>query len=328
TLPSPKRISGVGVPTLTPNPEPKEDDHAIRHSHPSDRRPRSHAMEEVEVGEPGPGEVRLRHTAIGVNFLDTYHRSGLYPMQLPLIIGGEAAGIVDAVGPGVTEFVAGDRATYCTGAPGSYCEIRNLPVERLIKLPEGVTDAQAASMMLKGLTVPYLLRRTYPLRSGQTILFHTAAGGVRHVACQLAEALPLTMFGTVGSDEKSELAKSLGCEHTMNYSREAFVERVKEITAGKGVPVVYDGVGKDTFMKSLDCLSRFGLMVLFGNASGAVAAFNPGILAAKGSLYLTRPTLFTYANSRSELTAMADDLFRLVTSGRIKIEPSKIFALR
>jgi NADPH2:quinone reductase len=284
--------------------------------------------EEVEVGDPGPGEARIRHTAIGVNYIDTYHRSGLYPLPLPTSIGREAAGIVDAVGPGVTELAVGDRVAYCTGAMGSYCEMRVAPVERLIKLPDGITDAQAASMMLKGLTCQYLLRRTYPLKSGDTILFHAAAGGVGQIACQWAKALGVTMIGTVGSDEKAELAKSLGCAHTINYSRENFVDRTRELTGGKGVPVFYDGVGKDTFMGSLDCLSKFGLGVLFGNASGAVAAFNPGILAAKGSLYVTRPTLDTYAGTRAELIAMSDDLFNLVIAGKIKIEPSKVFALR
>jgi NADPH2:quinone reductase len=285
--------------------------------------------DEVEAGDPGPGEVRIRHTAIGVNFIDTYHRSGLYPLPLPASIGREAAGIVEALGPGVTEVAIGDRVAYCTGSSlGSYAEVRVAPVERLIKLPEGITDAQAASMMLKGLTCQYLLRRTYPLRSGDTILFHAAAGGVGQIACQWTKALGVTMIGTVGSDEKAELAKSLGCAHTINYSRESFVEKTRELTAGKGVPVVYDGVGKDTFMASLDCLSRFGLMVLFGNASGAVTAFNPGIMAQKGSLYMTRPTLDTYAGSRAELVAMADDLFNLVLAGKIKIEPSKMFALK
>ena len=290
--------------------------------------PEAMQWDEVELGDPGPGEARVRHTAIGVNFIDTYHRSGLYPLPLPTMIGREAAGIVEAVGPGVTEVAAGDRVTYCTGALGSYAEMRNTPVERLIKLPEGITDVQAASMMLKGLTCQYLLRRTYPLKSGDTVLFHAAAGGVGQIACQWTKALGVTMIGTVGSDEKAELAKSLGCAHTINYARENFVERTRELTNGKGVPVVYDGVGKDTFMASLDCLSKFGLMVLFGNASGAVTAFNPGIMAAKGSLYLTRPTLDTYAGTRPELIAMADDLFNLVIAGKIRIEPSKVFALR
>ena len=290
--------------------------------------PEAMQWDEVDVADPGPGEARIRHTAIGVNYIDTYHRSGLYPLPLPTGIGREAAGIVDAVGPDVTDVAVGDRVAYCTGSMGAYSEMRVAPVERLVKLPDGITDAQAASMMLKGLTCQYLLRRTYPLKSGDTILFHAAAGGVGQIACQWSKALGVTMIGTVGSDEKAELAKSLGCAHTINYSRENFVERTRELTNGKGVPVVYDGVGKDTFMSSLDCLTKFGLMVLFGNASGAVAAFNPGILAAKGSLYLTRPTLDTYAGTRPELVAMADDLFNLVLGGKIKIEPTKVFALR
>ena len=290
--------------------------------------PEAMQWEEVDIAEPGPGEVRLRHTAIGVNYIDTYHRSGLYPMPLPLMIGREAAGIVDGVGEGVTEFAAGDRAAYCTGGLGSYTEMRNVPADRLVKLPEGITDAQAASMMLKGLTCQYLFRRTYPLKPADTILFHAAAGGVGQIACQWAKALNVTMIGTVGSDDKAELAKSLGCTHTINYRTENFVEKTRELTGGKGVPVVYDGVGKDTFLGSLDCLSKFGLMVLFGNASGAVAPFNPGLLAGKGSLYLTRPTLDTYAGSRPELLAMADDLFKLVINGKIKMEPSKTFALK
>ncbi|MBP8295133.1 MAG: quinone oxidoreductase [Burkholderiales bacterium] len=284
--------------------------------------------EEVAVGDPGPGEVRLRSTAIGVNYIDTYHRSGLYPLPMPAVLGREAAGLVDAVGPGVTEFAPGDRVTYCTGSLGSYSEMRIAPIERLIKLPDGITDAQAASMMLKGLTVQYLFRRTYPLKAGDTILFQAAAGGVGLIACQWAKALGVTMIGTVGSDEKAELAKAHGCAHTIVYTRENFTERTRELTGGKGVPVVYDGVGKDTFLGSLDCLSKFGLMVNYGNASGPVGIANTGILAAKGSLYVTRPTLDSYAGSRAELLAMADDLFKLVLAGKIKVEPSKIFALK
>ena len=284
--------------------------------------------EEVSVGDPGPGEARIRHTAIGVNFIDTYHRSGLYPLPLPSMIGREAAGIVEAVGPDVTEVAPGDRVTYCTGSLSAYSEGRVAPVDRLIKLPDGITDAQAASMMLKGLTVQYLFRRTYPLKAGDTILFQAAAGGVGLIACQWAKALGVTMIGTVGSDEKAELARAHGCTHTINYTRENFTERTRELTGGKGVPVAYDGVGKDTFMGSLDSLAKFGLLVNFGSASGPVAAFNTGILAAKGSLYVTRPTLDTYAGSRAELLAMADDLFKLVLAGKIKVEPSKIFALK
>jgi NADPH:quinone reductase len=284
--------------------------------------------EEVTVGDPGPGEVRMHHTAIGVNYVDTYHRSGLYPVPLPAIIGREAAGIVDAVGPGVTEFAPGDRVAYCTGSLAAYSEVRIAPVERLIKLPDGITDAQAASMMLKGLTVQYLFRRTYPLKAGDTILFQAAAGGVGLIACQWAKALGVTMIGTVGSDEKAELAKAHGCAHTIVYTRENFTKRTRELTGGKGVPVAYDGVGKDTFLGSLDSLAKFGLLVIFGNASGPVTNLNTGMLAQKGSLYLTRPTLDTYAATRAELLAMADDLFKLVLAGKIKVEPSKIYALK
>jgi NADPH:quinone reductase len=283
--------------------------------------------EEVTDADPGLGEVRVRHTAIGVNFLDTYHRSGLYPLPLPTVIGREAAGVVESVGPGVTDFAPGDRVTYCTGSLAAYSEGRVVPVERLIKLPDSITDAQAASMMLKGLTVQYLFRRTYPLKAGDTILFQAAAGGVGLIACQWAKALGVTMIGTVGSDEKAELARAHGCTHTIVYTRENFSERTRELTGGKGVPVAYDGVGKDTFMGSLDSLAKFGLLVTYGNASGPVN-LNAGVLAAKGSLYLTRPTLDTYAGTRAELLAMADDLFKLVIAGKIKVEPSKIFALK
>ena len=284
--------------------------------------------EEAPVVDPGPGEVRVRHTAIGVNYIDTYHRSGLYPLPLPAIIGREAAGIVEALGPNVSEFAPGDRVTYCTGSLGAYAESRSVPAERLIKLPDGITDAQAASMMLKGLTVQYLLRRTYPLKAGDTILLHAAAGGVGLIACQWAKALGVTVIGTVGSDAKAELAKAHGCTHTIVYTRENFTERTRELTGGKGVPVVYDGVGKDTFMGSLDALSKFGLMVSYGNASGPVTGLNVGVLAGKGSLYLTRPTLDTYTTTREELLAMAGDLFSLVTAGKIKVEPSLTFALK
>ncbi len=283
---------------------------------------------EVDVGDPGPGEVLIRHTAIGVNYIDTYHRGGLYPLPMPATIGREAAGLIEAVGPGVSEFAVGDRVTYCTGSLGSYSELRVAPIEKLIKLPDGVTDVQAASMMLKGLTTQYLLRRTYPLKAGDTILFHAAAGGVGLIASQWAKALGVTMIGTVGSDEKAALAAAHGCAHTIVYTRENFTERTRELTGGKGVPVVYDGVGKDTFMGSLDCLSRFGLLVSFGNASGPVAGFNLGILAQKGSLFVTRPTLDTYTVTRAELLAMADDLFALVMAGKIKVEPSKIYGLK
>ena len=285
-------------------------------------------FEEVPVAETGAGEVRVRHTAIGVNYIDTYHRSGLYLLPMPTVIGREAAGIVEAVGANVSEFAPGDRVTYCTGSLGAYCEARNVPADKLIKLPDGITDVQAASMMLKGLTTQYLFRRTYPLKSGDTILFHAAAGGVGLIASQWAKALGVTMIGTVGSDEKAELAKAHGCTHTIVYTRENFTEKTRELTGGKGVPVVYDGVGKDTFMGSLDSLSKFGLMVSYGNASGPVTSLNVGILAAKGSLYLTRPTLDTYTSTREELLAMAGDLFSLVIAGKIKVEPSRTFALK
>ena len=284
--------------------------------------------EEVAVGDPGPGEVLIRHTAIGVNYIDTYHRGGLYPLPMPATIGREAAGLIEAVGSGVTEFSVGDRVTYCTGSLGSYSELRVAPIEKLIKLPDAISDVQAASMMLKGLTTQYLLRRTYPLKAGDTVLFHAAAGGVGLLASQWTKALGVTMIGTVGSDEKAALATAHGCAHTIVYTRENFAERTRELTGGKGVPVVYDGVGKDTFAGSLDSLSRFGLLVSFGNASGAVTPFNIGILAQKGSLYLTRPTLDTYTSTRTELLAMADDLFSLVIAGKIKVEPSRIFALK
>ena len=290
--------------------------------------PEAMVWEEAPVAETAAKEVRVRHTAIGVNYIDTYHRSGLYPLPMPATIGREAAGIVESVGADVTDFAAGDRVTYCTGALGAYCEVRNVPADKLIKLPDGITDVQAASMMLKGLTTQYLLRRTYPLKSSDTILFHAAAGGVGLIASQWAKALGVTMIGTVGSDEKAELARAHGCTHTIVYTRENFTEKTRELTGGKGVPVVYDGVGKDTFMGSLDSLSKFGLMVSFGNASGPVSGVNIGILAAKGSLYITRPTLDTYTQSREELLAMAGDLFNLVLAGKIKVEPSKTFALK
>ncbi len=241
--------------------------------------------EEVAVGEPGPGEARVRHTAVGVNYIDTYHRGGLYKLPLPAGIGSEAAGVVEAVGSGVTWVKAGDRVAYCGGAVGSYSEVRVMPAERLVKLPDGITDRVAATLMLKGLTVQYLFRQTYRLKEGETILFQAAAGGVGLIACQWARALGVTMIGTVGSDDKAALAKAHGCAHTIVYTRENFVERVKALTGGKGVPVVYDGVGKDTFPASLDCLSPRGMFVSYGNASGPVPPLDILMLTAKGSLY-------------------------------------------
>ncbi len=282
--------------------------------------------EDVEVGEAGPGQARIRHTAIGVNFVDTYQRSGLYPMQLPMVAGNEAAGVVEAVGSGVTELKAGDRIAY-TGLPGAYCEQRVVPADRLVKLPQGISDEQAASMMLKGLTVHYLIHSTYAVKKGETVLWHAAAGGVGLIACQWLKALGVTVIGTAGSDEKCSLAKAHGAEHVINYSRENFVERVKSLTGGKGLPVVYDAVGKSTWEGSLDCLRPRGLMVSFGNASGAVAPVNIGILQTKGSLYLTRPTLATHIASRADLAERASSLFEMVTSGKVKIETTGRYKL-
>jgi NADPH2:quinone reductase len=284
--------------------------------------------EEVTVGDPGPNEVRLRHTAIGVNYIDTYHRSGLYPLQLPTSIGSEAAGVVEAVGPGVTWLKRGDRVAYSGGPPGSYCTERVMSAERLVKIPDGIDDTTAATLMLKGLTVQYLFRQTYVLKGGETVLFHAAAGGVGLIACQWARALGVTMIGTVGNDDKAKLAKANGCAHTIVYTREDFVAKTKELTGGKGVPVVYDSVGKDTFMQSLDCLQPRGLLVVYGNASGPVAAFNLGVLAQKGSLYVTRPTLFSYASSREAIDAMAKDVFDMVLAGKITSEARQQYPLR
>ena len=284
--------------------------------------------EEVSIGAPAQGEARVRHTAVGVNFIDTYHRSGLYPLTLPSGLGTEAAGVVEAVGPGVDWLQPGDRVATCTGPLGSYSTERIVPADKVVKLPDGIDDRTAAAMMLKGLTVQYLFRQTYALKSGETILFHAAAGGVGLIACQWARALGVTMIGTVSSDAKAALAQEHGCAHTIVYTRENFVERVKDITGGKGVPVVYDAIGKDTFPASLDCLSPRGLFVSFGASSGPVAAFNIGLLAQKGSLYATRPTLYTYAATRQSLTAMTAELFDLVRAGKIKADARQTFALK
>jgi NADPH2:quinone reductase len=284
--------------------------------------------ESVEVGDPGAGEARVRHTAIGVNYIDTYHRSGLYKLALPSGLGTEGAGIVEAVGTGVTDVRTGDRVAYSGGPLGAYSEARVMPADRLVKLPDGVSDRMAATLMLKGLTVQYLFRQTFPLKGGETILFHAAAGGIGLIACQWARALGVTMIGTVGSDEKAALAKTNGCTHTIVYTRENFVERVKQLTAGKGVPVVYDGVGKDTFPASLDCLSPRGMFVSFGNASGPIAAFDILLLSQKGSLYATRPTLATYTASRAAMLAMCEDMFSLVRAGKLGSEPRQTYALK
>jgi len=285
-------------------------------------------LEEIQVGDPGPGEARVRHKACGLNYLDVYQRSGLYKIPLPAGMGNEGAGVVEAVGPGVSHVKAGDRVAYTGGPLGGYCEVRNMPAERLVVLPEKISFETGAAMMLKGCTAEYLLRRTYKVQKGDTILFHAIAGGVGLIACQWAKVLGATVIGTVGSDQKAELAKAHGCDHTIVYTRENFTERVKQITGGKGVPVVYDAVGKDTFMGSLDCLQPRGMMVSFGNASGAVPPMELGLLAQKGSLYITRPTLNTYGAKREDLVDMAKNLFDVVLSGKVKIEVNHKYALK
>jgi NADPH2:quinone reductase len=284
----------------------------------------------VTVGEPGPGEIRIRHHAVGLNFIDVYQRSGLYPMTLPQQLGMEAAGVVEAVGEGVTHLQVGDRAAYANQPPGSYCDLRVMPAKCVCKLPDAISFETGAAMMLKGLTAQYLLKKTLPqgaLNPGDFVLFHAAAGGVGLIACQWARALGLQLIGTAGSDAKCALAKENGAAFVINYATEDFLARVKEITGGKGVKVVYDSVGKDTWDKSLDCLSPFGLMASFGNASGPVAPFAPGMLGPKGSLYLTRQTLFTHIATRESTQAMADELFEVVTSGQVKIHIDQRFKL-
>ena len=288
--------------------------------------PEQMRWEETAVADPGPGEVRVRNTAVGLNYIDTYHRSGLYPLPLPLVLGSEGAGVVEAVGPRVKEFKVGDRVAYAQPI-GAYAEVLIRPVARLVKIPAGIKDETAAAMMLKGMTAWYLCRRTYRVKKGDTIVVHAAAGGVGQILCQWARHLGATVIGTVGSDEKVALAKKVGCKHVVVMSRENLPERVKAITKGKGVPVVYDGVGKDTFMASLDCLSPLGLMVSFGNASGAVAPVNIGILAQKGSLFLTRPTLVNYTSAREDLLTAARELFAVVKKGAVKITINQRYPL-
>ena len=282
---------------------------------------------DVEVGPPGPGQVRVRQTAIGLNYIDTYHRSGLYPLQFPSGLGLEAAGVVEEVGEGVTSLKPGDRIAYGTGPIGAYADIRNLPANRLVRLPAAISDETAAGMMLKGMTARYLLRATYVVKPGDTILLHAAAGGVGLIMSQWAKALGATVIGTVGSDAKAAIARAHGCDHVINYSTEDTVKRVRELTGGKGVPVVYDGVGKDTLMISLDCLKPRGLMVSFGNASGAVPPLDLLLLSAKGSLYVTRPTLNTYTASDADLQETAQDLVDVVASGKVKIPVNQRHAL-
>jgi len=282
--------------------------------------------EEVEVAPPGPGEVLLRQTAVGLNFIDTYHRTGLYPLELPAVLGREAAGIVEAVGDDIREFKPGDRAAYAL-YPGSYAEARVVAADRLVPLPEGIDERSAAAVMLKGLTAHYLLRRTYRVQPGDTILLHAAAGGVGLIACQWAKHLGATVIGTVGSEEKAELAREHGCDHAVLYDSEDFVERVRELTGGRGVPVVYDSVGQATFARSLDCLAPLGLMVSFGQSSGAVPPQNLGVLAQKGSLYVTRPTLATYIADRQDLLAAAAELFNAIEAGGIRVEVRQTYRL-
>jgi NADPH2:quinone reductase len=284
--------------------------------------------EEVTVGEPGPGQARVRHSAVGLNFIDVYHRTGLYPLpSLPSGIGLEAAGVVEAVGAGVTDIKVGDRVAYASPPPGSYAEARLMPADRLVVLPDIIAERTAAAMMLKGMTAQYLLRRTYRVQPGDAVLVHAAAGGVGLIACQWARHLGATVIGTVGNDEKAELARAHGCHHVIVYSRENFVQRVKEITGREGVAVVYDSVGKDVFMDSLDCLRPLGMMVTFGNASGPVPAIEPLVLSTKGCLFLTRPTLMVYTAKRADLLASAAELFEVVASGAVKIEVQQTYPL-
>jgi NADPH2:quinone reductase len=282
---------------------------------------------DVEVGDPGPGQVRLKQTAVGLNYIDVYHRTGLYPVQPPLVIGLEAAGEVVATGEGVTDLKTGDRVAYASPPLGAYAEERLIAADRVVKLPDSIDDQTAAAMMLQGMTVEYLIRRTYPVKAGDTVLWHAAAGGVGLMACQWLKHLGATVIGTAGSAEKMALAKAHGADHVINYREENYVEKVKEITGGKGVPVVYDGVGKDTWEGSLDCLKPRGLMVSFGNASGPVAPVNLGILSAKGSLYVTRPTLMTYTASREDLVESAGAVMDVVGKGLVKIEVNQTYPL-
>jgi NADPH2:quinone reductase len=284
--------------------------------------------EEVEVAAAGPGEVTIRNHACGLNFIDTYQRSGLYPVSLPSGLGLEGSGVVEAVGPGVTEFKPGDRVAYCSAPNGAYATTRNYPAERLVKIPDSVDFETAAGMMLQGMTVEFLLRRTYPVKAGDFVLFHAAAGGVGTIAMQWLSSLGAITIGTAGSPEKCAIAKSLGATHVINYRSEDWVKRVKEITDGKGVHVVYDGVGKDTFLPSLDCLRMRGMMVTFGNASGPVPEIPPLILSQKGSLFLTRPTLFHYIASRADLELSASALFDVVNRGVVKIQIGHRYALK
>jgi len=300
--------------------------HAIRFHAPGG--PEVLRWEEVAVGDPSPNEARVRHHAVGLNYIDIYHRTGTYPLPMPSGIGLEGAGVVETVGGAVSDLKVGDRVAYAGGPIGAYAEVRNIPADRLVKLPDAIDFKTGAAMMLQGMTAQYLLRRTCPVQAGDTILIHAAAGGVGLIVCQWARALGVTVIGTVSSDEKAALAKAHGCDHAIIYTRENFTERVKEITGGKGVRVVYDSIGKDTFMGSLECLQPLGMMALFGAASGPVPLFDLGLLAKMGSLFITRPTLFTYVAQRSDLLAISGDLFDMVASGKVKIEVNQTYALK
>ena len=286
------------------------------------------AWEDVEVGAPGAGEVRLKQTAIGLNYIDIYHRSGVYKTPLPMCLGLEAAGVVEELGDGVSELRVGDRVCYGTGPLGAYSEARVMPAEKLLKTPAGIDDKQAAAIMLQGMTAQYLIRHTFRVEPGMTVLFHAAAGGVGTIACQWLKHLGATVIGTVGSAEKAELAKANGCDHTINYTTENFVKRVAEITGGAGVPVVYDAVGLATFKGSLDCLARRGMMVIFGNASGMVPSIDPMVLNQKGGLYLTRPSIVHYTATREALVGTANELFDVIATGAVKIAARRTYALK
>ncbi|KXW56887.1 quinone oxidoreductase [Ferrovum sp. PN-J185] len=300
--------------------------HAIRFHQPGG--PEVFKWEEVEVAQPKAGEVLLKHTAVGLNYIDVYHRTGLYPAPLPAIPGLEAAGVIQAVGDGVTDLKVGDRVAYASGPLGAYSQERTMAADRVVKLPASISDEQGAAMMLQGLTAQYLLRRTYPVKAGDTILVHAAAGGVGLILCQWARHLGVKVIGTVGSEEKAQLAKQFGCDYPIIYTKEDFQEKVLEITNGKKVPVVYDSVGKDTFLKSLDCLSPLGLLVLFGQSSGNVPPFDLGQLSVKGSLFITRPTLATYTAKREDLVNGANELFDVVSKGIVKINVNQRYALQ
>jgi NADPH2:quinone reductase len=286
------------------------------------------SWEEVDVPAPAAGEATVRQQAVGLNFIDTYHRTGLYPLPLPAGIGLEGAGVVEAIGTGVTEVKVGDRVAYAGGPVGAYAEVRNIPAHRLLKLPDAIAFKTAAAMMLQGLTAAYLLRRTYRVQAGDTVLIHAAAGGVGLIACQWAKVLGATVIGTVGSPAKAELARAHGCDHVINYCTENFTQRVREITGGEGVPVVYDGVGKDTFMGSLDSLRPLGMMVCYGNASGPVPPLDLLLLSQKGSLFVTRPTIMSYTAKRADLEALGAELFDVVASGKVRIEVNQTYPLK